>query len=223
MITRKREMAEWILGFFRRSQTDAGQVIMMRALQNKLLELNPKERHLFAPVFNELIEHGYFTYEEGASQSLRLTSKGKVFISNPNAVLDCCFEKPKYSQTQEKYLEWWHNSFVSYIVQLKDFIDNLMLLPDINDEDRHGLVQCRLLLDGKSVADIVNQLSQGIITREVLDEIEKLDKELVDIIVKNIRTDTLVREFLRQMAYLRIEESKKGAEQGLRTMAIPVN
>ena len=41
MITKKREMAEWILDFFRRANADAGHVVMMRNVQNKLYELNP--------------------------------------------------------------------------------------------------------------------------------------------------------------------------------------
>ena len=66
MMTKKSEIAEWILDFFRRANVDSGQIIMMRNLQNKLHELNPKERDMFVPVANELIENGYFVYEEGA-------------------------------------------------------------------------------------------------------------------------------------------------------------
>lgn len=80
MMTRKREMAEWILDFFRRVNADAGHIVMMRNVQNKLLELNPRERDLFVPVANELIANGYFTYEEGTLQSLRLTQKGRDYI-----------------------------------------------------------------------------------------------------------------------------------------------
>ena len=55
MMTRKSEMAEWIFDFFRKSNLDFGQVILMRSIQNKLYELNPKERDMFMTVANELI------------------------------------------------------------------------------------------------------------------------------------------------------------------------
>lgn len=47
----------------------------LRNVQNKLHGLNPKERDMFVHVANELIENGYFTYEEGSPQVLRLTQK----------------------------------------------------------------------------------------------------------------------------------------------------
>ena len=42
MMTKKSEMAEWILDFFRRAKVDVGQVILMRNIQNKLLLLSAK-------------------------------------------------------------------------------------------------------------------------------------------------------------------------------------
>lgn len=102
-MTRKSEMAEWILDFFRRSKVDAGQIIMFRSIQHKLYELNPKERELFVPVANELIEKGYFTYEEGTPQCLRLTEKGRDYIYNPESVLDCCQDRRK--ATKKDYVK----------------------------------------------------------------------------------------------------------------------
>ena len=102
-MTRKSEMAEWILDFFRRANVDAGQIIMFRSIQHKLYELNPKERELFVPVANELIDNGYFTYEEGTPQCLRLTEKGRDYIYNPDAVLDCCQDRRK--ATKKDYVK----------------------------------------------------------------------------------------------------------------------
>ena len=82
MMTKKSEMAEWILDFFRRANVNAGEIILFRNIQNKLYELNPKEKDLFVPVTNELIENGYFTYEEGSVQCLRLTEKGSDYSYN---------------------------------------------------------------------------------------------------------------------------------------------
>ena len=102
-MTKKSEMAEWILDFFRRANVDAGQIIMFRSIQHKLYELNPKERELFVPVANELIDNGYFTYEEGTPQCLRLTEKGRDYIYNPDAVLDCCQDRRK--ATKKDYVK----------------------------------------------------------------------------------------------------------------------
>ncbi len=96
-------MAEWILDFFRKANVDAGQIIMFRSIQHKLYELNPKERELFVPVANELIDNGYFTYEEGTPQSLRLTEKGRDYIYNPEAMLDCCQDRRK--ATKKDYVK----------------------------------------------------------------------------------------------------------------------
>lgn len=103
MITKKRDMAEWILDFFRSAKVDTNQIIMFRVVQNKFYDLNPKEKELFYPVFNELIKNGYFTYEEGSPQCLRLTKKGHDYIYDPNAELDCCYDLRKASR--KNYLD----------------------------------------------------------------------------------------------------------------------
>ena len=105
MMTKKREMAEWILDFFRRANADTGHIVMMRNVQNKLIELNPRERDLFVSVANELIENGYFTYEETTPQSLRLTQKDSDYIYNPDAELNCCYDTNKLTATQTKYIK----------------------------------------------------------------------------------------------------------------------
>lgn len=102
-MTKKSEMAEWILDFFRRAKVDAGQIIMFRIMQQKMYELNPKERELFVPVANELIENGYFAYEEGTPQCLRLTEKGRDYIYDPDAVLDCCQDRRR--ATKKDYVK----------------------------------------------------------------------------------------------------------------------
>ena len=103
MMTKKSKMAEWILDFFRVIKAETGQVVMLRVIQNKLYDLNPKEKELFYSVVNELIKNGYFTYEEGSPQCLRLTKKGHDYIYDPNAELDCCYDLRKASR--KNYLD----------------------------------------------------------------------------------------------------------------------
>ena len=221
MITKKREMAEWILDFFRRAKVDTGQIVMMRSIQNKLIELNPKERDMFVSVANELIQNGYFTYEESTPQCLRLTQKGRDYIYEPETQLDCCYDSNKLTGTQAQYIEQWHDSFVHYINGLWGMIEGLSLLPETTDDDKQGLALCRLILNGQDVNDVKNSLSKGTVSQEVLDKIEHINKRLVDVAIENIRTNTLMKEFLKRLSYLRIEQEKKGAENRLNLLKIP--
>lgn len=93
MMTKKSEMAEWILDFFRRAKVTTGQIVMFRNLQFAQQQLNPKERLLFLSVMNELLEHGYFTFEQEPIQCLRLAEKGNNYIYGLTKTLDCCIDK----------------------------------------------------------------------------------------------------------------------------------
>lgn len=219
MMTKKREMAEWIFDFFRRSKADTGHVVMMRNVQNKLLELNPRERDLFVPVANELISNGYFTYEEGVLQSLRITQKGLDYIYTPDAELDCCQDE-ELTPAQRRYLADWYQSFIAYISGLKTLICGLMVLPEATDEDKRALERCLLILDGKDVNDVEMALSEGKVNKDVLSKVEKVNKDLVDEVVDHLRTDVMVRAFLKQLSYLKIEQDKHGTESRLNALKL---
>ena len=219
MMTKKSEMAEWILDFFRNSNVDVGQIIVMRVLQNRVHELNPKERELFVPVANELIQNGYLTYEDGPLQCFRLTQKGKDYIYNPDAILDCCQDE-ELTPTQRKYIADWYQSFTTYIDGLKTFISGLMILPEATDEDKRALERCLLTLSGKDVQDVDKALSEGKVNKAVLSKVEKLNKDLVDEAVEHLRTDALVREFWRQLSYLKIDHERHETETRLNALKL---
>lgn len=222
MMTKKREMAEWILDFFRRAKADAGQIVMMRTVQNKLIELNPRERDLFVSVANELMENGYFTYEETNPQCLRLMQKGSDYIYNPDAELDCCYDTNKLTGTQTKYIIEWHDGFVRSVNGLLGILESLSLLPAATDDDRQGLALCKGILNGADVNAIERALAEAKVSKELLDRIEDLYKRLVDVAVEHIKTDALVKEFLKRLSYLRIEQDKQGALIRLNALKIPV-
>lgn len=221
MMTKKCEMAEWILDFFRRSKVDEGQVILMRNIQNKLYDLNPKERDMFMTVANELIDNGYFAYEEGTPQVLRLTKKGRDYIYNSEAKLDCCYDAQMLSTSQSQYLKNWHDSFVSWVDGVLGIIDVMSNMPEMNDEDKQALAQCRILMIGKDVAQVKESLSRGVVTDELLDKIENLKKSLVDIIVERIKSESLVKELLKRLCYLKFEQDKAAEEMRLSLLRIP--
>ena len=221
MMTKKCEMAEWILDFFRRSKVDEGQVILMRNIQNKLYDLNPKERDMFMTVANELIDNGYFTYEEGSPQVLRLTKKGCDYIYNPEAKLDCCYDTQMLSTSQSQYLKNWHDSFVSWVDGVLGIIDVMSNMPEMNDEDKQALFQCRIIMIGNDVAQVKESLSRGVVTDELLDKIENLKKSLVDIIGERIKSESLVKELLKRLCYLKFEQDKAAEEMRLNLLRIP--
>ena len=218
-MTKKSEMAEWILDFFRKSNMSAGQIILMRSVQNKVLELNPRERDLFVPVVKELVDHGYFTYEEGNPQYLRLTEKGQAYIYNSNAELDCCQDR-KYTPIQAQYIKNWHDGFVAYVQQWRIVIAGLMMMAEATEEDKRGLEQCLQILADKESQEIERLLGEGIVNKVLLDMLEKLNKELVDVAVEHLQTNVLIKEFWKRIAYMKIEQEKKAEESRLSKLNI---
>lgn len=222
MMTKRSEMAEWILDFFRRANVNEGGIILFRNIQNKLYELNPKERDLFVPVTNELIENGYFTYEEGSVQCLRLTEKGSDYIYNPDAVLDCCQDVWKPTRAQSQYIANWHNNYVNYVNQLLSAVAVLEMLPQVTDEDKQGIDALRLLLSGKDVQDVENDLAQEVVSQATLDKIEKLNKDLGDIAIDHIDANPLWKKFLKQLYDMKVESDKTAEIMRLKALQIPV-
>lgn len=212
-------MAEWILDFFRRSKSDTGHIVMMRNIQNKLLELTPRERDLFIPVVTELIANGYFTYEKGMPQFFRLTQKGRDFICTPDSELNCCQDK-KLTPAQERYLTEWHQRFTNYISELKTFISSLLLLPEATEEDKRGLERCLDIVSGKDAQEVEKALSEGDVSKSVLSKLEKLNKDLVDVAVEHLRTDVLVKEFWRRLSYLKIDQNRYETEASMKFLKL---
>ena len=222
MMTKKSEMAEWILDFFRRANVNAGEIILFRNVQNKLYELNPKERGLFVPVTNELIENGYFTYEEGSIQCLRLTEKGSDYIYNPDAVLDCCQDVWKPTRTQSQYIANWHNNFVNYVNQMLAAVAALEMHPQATNADKQGFDALKLLLNGKDVQEVESDLAIGVVSQATLDKIEKLNKDLGDIAIDHIDTHPLWKQFLKQLYDMKVESDKTAEMMRLKALQIPM-
>lgn len=73
------DLKEVILEQFRKTNSKAGHIVMMRNFNNGIMRnLNPEEQKLFIDAANELINEGIVTYEkEGmGGDVLRLTEKG---------------------------------------------------------------------------------------------------------------------------------------------------
>lgn len=221
-MTKKKEMAEWVLDFFRRGEVSVGQMVMFRNIQNDLHELAPKEREMFVPVVNELIENGYFSFESGALQYLRLTEKGCTYILNPNAELDCCRDAWIPNRMQAQYLDGWHSHFVSDINILMSTINMMKTSPDVSDEDKRGLKELESRLQRPDVKMIEEDLANRSVKRSTIESIARLNKDLADVCLKHIRENPLMIEFFRVMAGLQFDRDKEGEIMRLNSLRIPV-
>lgn len=124
--------------------------------------------------------------------------------------------------TKQEYLKNWHDSFVAYIGQLQSIVTGFYLKPDVTIEDRKGLDLCKLILDGEDVLVVERCLAEGTVCKDVLDRIGKINKDLVDVAVESFRTDAILKEFVKQLAHLKIEQDRKDAEMRLDILKIPI-
>ena len=208
MMTKKSEMAEWILNFFRDIKAEAGHVVMLRVIDgdmNRTYNLND-----------------YFTYEEGQVQCFRLTEKGYKYIYDENAVLDCCQDVWKPTRAQSKYIANWHDSFVNYVNQLLAAVVALEMQPQATDAGKQGINALKLLLNGKDVEDVESDLAQGVVSQATLDKIEKLNKDLGDIAIDHIDANPLWKQFLKQLYNMKVESDKAAEMMRLKALQIPV-
>lgn len=110
---------------------------------------------------------------------------------------------------KQQYISQWHDNYVNYIEGLFGLITTLIALPQATDEDKRAFDLIKLILKGKDAKDVEQDLASGIVKRETLDKIEKLDKELVDLTVEHLSAAPLVKVFLKQLSYTRIEQNKR--------------
>jgi hypothetical protein len=206
MMTKKSEMAEWILDFFRDTKAEAGHMVMLRVIQNKLYDLNPKEKELFYPVVNELIKNDYFTYEEGQLQCFRLTEKGYKYIYDENAVLDCCYDLRKANR--KNYLDIinlgfnvasfgiQHNEIEDFIKESCDLFKQVCsIIMDIDDSELLDLIDKHIGL----ITEVAKK-QQG--KNNPLDE-DTIAKLSAHIYLVSIRLEFLEKkEMLQHLQYL---------------------
>lgn len=121
---------------------------------------------------------------------------------------------------QEQYISEWHDNFVSYIGGLLSLVGVMEDHPSATDEDKKGFEQIKMLLHGREALEIERSLAEADVKQDVLDKIEKLDKDLVDMAVEHLATDAVVKEFLRNLTYYQIEQNKHLAEKRLKDLQL---
>lgn len=121
---------------------------------------------------------------------------------------------------QQQYIANWHDSFVGYIRQYEALIVALIALPEVLDEDKQVLDRLKLMLHCKDAQDVEKDLAEGSVSKNTLDKIEKLNKEIADVAVEQLKTDAVVKEFLKRLTHLKLEQDKKAEELRLRALNI---
>lgn len=121
---------------------------------------------------------------------------------------------------QKQYISEWHDNFVSYIGGLMSLVVAMENHPFATDEDAKGFGQIKMLLHSREVLEIERNLAAANVKQEMLDKIEKLNKDLVDMAIEHLTTDAVVKEFLKKLSYYQIEQNKHLAEIRLKDMQL---
>lgn len=122
--------------------------------------------------------------------------------------------------TQQQYIAQWYDNFMNYIGGLMSLVGVMENHPSATDEDKKGLSQIKMVLHGREALEIERSLAEADVKQDVLDKIEKLNKDLVDMAVEHLSTDAVVKEFLKKLSYYQIEQNKRLAEVKLKDLQI---
>lgn len=125
-------------------------------------------------------------------------------------------------QLQQQYIANWHDSFVNGVTKMQNLIASVLAMQNVTAQDKQGLELCQLILDGKDVRYIEKSLREGMVSRDMLDKIEKLGKDMVDVAIRHLQSDIFQKEFLKQLAYFKIEQDKQAEVARLRMIGIVV-
>ena len=123
---------------------------------------------------------------------------------------------------QQQYITNWHDCFVGFIRQYETLIVALIALPEVPYEDKQVLDRLKLMLHCKDAQDVEKDLAEGTVSKSTLDKIEKLNKDIADVAVEQLKTDAVVKEFLKRLTHLKLEQDKKAEELRLRALNISI-
>ena len=123
---------------------------------------------------------------------------------------------------QQQYITNWHDCFVGFIRQYETLIVALIALPEVPYEDKQVLDRLKLMLHCKDAQDVEKDLAEGTVSKITLDKIEKLNKDIADVAVEQLKTDAVVKEFLKRLTHLKLEQDKKAEELRLRALGISI-
>lgn len=131
-------------------------------------------------------------------------------------------KKDEMEKRQNEYIANWHDSFVRFIDGLIGYVEMLMNHPQALDDDKHALNQVKMMLHGKDAKEIERSLAEGMVSSDLLDKIAKLEKDLAYMGIDHLTTDQLVKEFLKTLLYLKVEQDKQAEKARLENLQIKI-
>ena len=124
--------------------------------------------------------------------------------------------------TQQQYLSNWHDSFVNYVNQILATIASVEMSSQATDEDKRGFEMVKVLFRGKDVQDVERDLAEGVVRQSTLDKIEKLNKDMGDIVIDHLDASPVWKQFLKQLYHLKVDNDKNAEVMRLNALGIPV-
>lgn len=123
-------------------------------------------------------------------------------------------------QIQQQYIDAAHDSFVRNVQGLIAFLESLMLLPEATEDDKRVLNLFKVVLQGKEAQEIEKNLAEGVVRKSTFDKAEKFYKDLVDLALDSFPISPMTKVFLKQLAYVKIEQDKEMEMIRLRTLGM---
>jgi hypothetical protein len=124
--------------------------------------------------------------------------------------------------TQQQYLSNWHDGFVNYVNQILVTIASVEMSSQATEEDKRGFEMVKVLFRGKDVQDVERDLAEGVVRQSTLDKIEKLNKDMGDIVIDHLDASPVWKQFLKQLYHLKVDNDKNAEVMRLNALGIPV-
>lgn len=124
--------------------------------------------------------------------------------------------------TQQEYLSNWHDSFVNYVNQILATIASVEMSSQATEEDKRGFEMVKVLFGGKDVQDVERDLAEGVVRQSTLDKIEKLNKDMGDIVIDHLDASPVWKQFLKQLYHLKVDNDKMAEVMRLNGLNIPI-
>ena len=124
--------------------------------------------------------------------------------------------------TQQQYLSNWHDGFVNYVNQILVTIASVEMSSQATEEDKRGFEMVKVLFRDKDVQDVERDLAEGVVRQSTLDKIEKLNKDMGDIVIDHLDASPVWKQFLKQLYHLKVDNDKNAEVMRLNALGIPV-
>ena len=123
--------------------------------------------------------------------------------------------------TQQQYLSNWHDSFVNYVNQILATIASVEMSSQATEEDKQGFEMVKILFRGKDVQDVERDLVEGIVRQSTF-KIEKLNKNIGDIVMDHLDASPIWKQFLKLLYHLKVDNDKMAEVMRLNGLNIPI-